>query len=287
MATLTLSMLDAATFGFLGLSIISLWLPRFWWLAPFALSVGFGYLSGTLYGPAIIWIVLLASLCLLFRNTQRWYRFMAAIGIAAISLALGLHVLPGFHNPQVAHAIRLSANAVPYDLYLNFDKATAGLCFLGIAYVGLIRTWRECREALARAAPIIGLNIAIIIVLSLALGYLRFDPKRTSFFWLWAYHNLFLTCLAEEAFFRGLIQGGLRTAFNDYRYGALLALIIGAALFGVAHFAGGWQYVLLATVAGLGYGWVFMRTGRIEMSILAHFLMNATHFLLFTYPRVA
>ena len=30
--------------------------------------------------------------------------------------------------------------------------------------------------------------------------------KWTSFFWLWAVTNLFFTCVAEEAFFRGFLQ---------------------------------------------------------------------------------
>jgi membrane protease YdiL (CAAX protease family) len=57
-------------------------------------------------------------------------------------------------------------------------------------------------------------------------------------------------------------------------------------LFGVAHFGGGWSYVALATAAGLGYGLIYHRTKSIEMAMLAHFGLNATHFLLFTYPRV-
>jgi membrane protease YdiL (CAAX protease family) len=38
--------------------------------------------------------------------------------------------------------------------------------------------------------------------------------------------------------------------------------------------------------AGLGYGWVFMRTQRIEAAMAVHFGVNAVHFLLFTYPRL-
>ena len=38
-------------------------------------------------------------------------------------------------------------------------------------------------------------------------------------------------------------------------------------------------------MAGLGYGWAFMRTQRIEAAMAVHFGVNAMHFLLFTYPR--
>jgi membrane protease YdiL (CAAX protease family) len=42
---------------------------------------------------------------------------------------------------------------------------------------------------------------------------------------------------------------------------------------------------MLATVAGFGYGIVYHRARSVEMSMLAHFALNATHFLLFTYPQ--
>jgi membrane protease YdiL (CAAX protease family) len=65
----------------------------------------------------------------------------------------------------------------------------------------------------------------------------------------------------------------------------VLAISAGAVLFGLAHFAGGATYVTLATAAGAGYGIVYHRTRSIEMSMLVHFGLNATHFLLFAYPR--
>ena len=65
--------------------------------------------------------------------------------------------------------------------------------------------------------------------------------------------------------------------------GTAIALSITAVLFGLAHLPGGIDYVMLATVAGIGYGWSYYRTGHIEAAILTHFTLNALHFLLFTY----
>jgi membrane protease YdiL (CAAX protease family) len=44
--------------------------------------------------------------------------------------------------------------------------------------------------------------------------------------------------------------------------------------------------VILSTIAGVGYGWVFGRTNRIEASILTHFLVNTAHIVGFTYPAL-
>jgi hypothetical protein len=43
----------------------------------------------------------------------------------------------------------------------------------------------------------------------------------------------------------------------------------------------------LQCIAGLGYRWAFLRTRRVEAAIAVHFGLNATHFLLFIYPRIA
>jgi membrane protease YdiL (CAAX protease family) len=64
----------------------------------------------------------------------------------------------------------------------------------------------------------------------------------------------------------------------------LAGLLTAGVLFGMAHYAGGVRAIVLATIAGIGYGWIYWRTNRIEASILAHFLLNTMHILLFTYP---
>ncbi len=98
----------------------------------------------------------------------------------------------------------------------------------------------------------------------------------------WA--NLFFTCIAEEALFRGFLQRQLAMSLAKFRFGTWIALAVVAVLFGIAHAGGGITYVLLATVAGLGYGWAYHRTQRIEASILLHFTLNSIHILLFRAP---
>jgi CAAX protease family protein len=105
-------------------------------------------------------------------------------------------------------------------------------------------------------------------------------------FYVWAWANLFFTCVAEEALFRGFLQRHFHGSLKGIRYGGILALVAASVLFGVAHYAGGVSYIVLATVAGLGYGWIYQRTNSIEASILTHFTLNAAHFVFFTYPAL-
>ena len=138
----------------------------------------------------------------------------------------------------------------------------------------------------ARAWPIAAGLIGLLLVLSFSSSYVRFAPKFPKESWLWISVNLCFTCVAEEALFRGFIQAQLQRLWQKVPRGEWLALAVAAVLFGLAHAGGGPVYVVLATVAGVGYGWAYLRTGRIEASILTHFALNATHFFFFTYPAL-
>ncbi len=105
---------------------------------------------------------------------------------------------------------------------------------------------------------------------------------------MWVPANLLVTCVAEETFFRGILQRHLAGALRGrIPYGALVALLVAAAAFGTAHIAGGSAYAMLATVAAAGYGAAYQITQLVEASILVHFTLNLVHLTLFTYPFVA
>ena len=52
------------------------------------------------------------------------------------------------------------------------------------------------------------------------------------------------------------------------------------------HFGAGWQWVTLASIAGVGYGLAY-RFGGLGAAIATHFGLNLLHFGLFTYPMLA
>ncbi len=294
------------TFGALSMAIVSLWHHRSsgMWILFAILALGFGYYYGYVRISAFIPIVFLILSCyvvekwpneehvsgrLTFANkfgARPLIQFVAALIIIVLSVLLATHSLPGFFNPPAIREIVLSEGAPPYSQNLNFDKALVGLLLLAF-FPNLIKTGRQWKTTLITIAPYAAFTIFIVAALSVASGYVRFDPKWTSIFYLWAFINLAFTCVAEEAFFRGFLQRHLANWLTPYRYGAYIACVVGAVCFGIAHFAGGIEYVILSTFAGFGYGWVFMKTNRVESAILTHFSLNATHFTLLTYPRLA
>lgn len=86
-----------------------------------------------------------------------------------------------------------------------------------------------------------------------------------------------ITAVPEEFLFRGVIQNLLTRL-----WGPRVGLGVSAVIFGLAHLPD-IRYALLATLAGLAYGWVYARTGRITASALTHTGVNWIWGLLLSY----
>ena len=276
-------------------AVIGLWVHRAFWIAALAAAVIAGIITGALHWLAAIWIALLAVLALLYVRVRddetlphkAIWQCVAGLVFAVYALALGLALLPGFHRVELVQPQVLSAGAAPYGISVGFPKVATGIIILGLINPLLVRSWRELGRVLARALPVLVVTLIVGMTVVLAMGYSSFAPKWTPLFLLFAPVNLFFTCLSEEAFFRGFIQHEISRVGSRRTLAAGVALSLAAILFGLAHFAGGWAYVVAAAVAGLGYGWAFMRDQRIEAAMAVHFGLNATHFLLFVYPALA
>jgi membrane protease YdiL (CAAX protease family) len=203
-----------------------------------------------------------------------------------LSLALALHLFPGFKNPLLVENARFSSNSAPFTQYANFDKASVGL-FLLLFFCPRVSSLQELGQVLRQAAPATLVTVVVVLALSLLAGLTQVDVKVPAFTAVFLATNLLFTCVAEEAFFRGIIQTKLSTAMSKSRYGESIAIGCSGVLFGLAHLAGGALYTVFATIAGIGYAYVYSKTKRIEAAIFAHFIVNALHFVLLTYPRVA
>lgn len=216
------------------------------------------------------------------RKILRGVCFLLALGSA---LAVSLMHLPGIHNWRVIEKLSLAQDTIPYTMYLNLDKSLIGLFFIWFSVFSLANGGRFL-PVMKKGLLVGGAAVLVLMPLSIFLGYVHYDLKIISFFFLWGFHNLFFTCFAEEALFRGMIQRFFQFRFQNIRYGKWLAILIAACLFGAAHYPGGLRYVLLASVAGVFYGYAFMKTEKIEASIAAHFLVNSIHFVFFSYPAL-
>jgi uncharacterized protein len=112
----------------------------------------------------------------------------------------------------------------------------------------------------------------IAVVLGLSLGFLHAHavwPSPLQFGGAFAF-TFFFIAVPEELFFRGWLQNLLERHMGRYP-----ALILSAMLFGLSHWnkrttTFNWQYVLLATLAGIFYGRAWRRDRRIGASAITH-----------------
>jgi membrane protease YdiL (CAAX protease family) len=112
----------------------------------------------------------------------------------------------------------------------------------------------------------------IAVVLGLSLGFLHAHavwPSPLQFGGAFAF-TFFFIAVPEELFFRGWLHNLLERHMGRYP-----ALILTAMLFGLSHWnkqttTFNWQYVLLATLAGIFYGRAWRRDRRIGASAITH-----------------
>ena len=272
-------------------AVIGLWVNRSLWIAALVLAIGSGYVTGALQLTALLWIAILVLLALAFRTMRELGssagQVITGVTFFFFSIACSMLLLPGFERTVLIPETVLTPGAAPFSLGVGFPKVVTGILILGLINEARVRGLAEAGGVARKTLPILGVTVLAVLAAVYATGYVRFDPKWTTLFFPWAIANLFFTCLAEEAGFRGFLQHELSRIGSNSRIAAAAALIFSAVLFGLAHLGGGWSYALAATVAGLGYGAAYLRTQRIEAAMAVHFSVNALHFLFFTYPRLA
>jgi membrane protease YdiL (CAAX protease family) len=116
----------------------------------------------------------------------------------------------------------------------------------------------------------------IAIPLGFALHFITWNSHwRGARAFAFDYLTIFLfIAMAEELFFRGLLQNLLEGSFRSRE----LAQACASLLFGLSHIrhapAPNWRYVILATVAGCFYGWAYRKHRSLMASATTHALVD-------------
>lgn len=231
------------------------------------------------------WLALTALLLFLAsRYLHNWKQAPAHIAFIACSVLLFMHLLPGFHNLRIFDKVRFTPNAAPFTMYLNLDKPFVGFLLFTFLNKDLYTPKPGARQLLKAIAIPLAAIVLVCLGLGLLLHFIAWEPKFPSGAWIWMLNNLLLVAVTEEALFRGYLQGYMgRKFFSKEKY--YVPMLLAALLFGMVHTTGGPALMLLAFIAGTGYGYAYHR-GGILASVLTHFGFNLLHFLLFTYPML-
>ena len=224
--------------------------------AALAYALATGLPIGPRTGPYTAYLFVPAVLLIPGRRSTRPSPLRVLATAMALWLPLEFHLLPSLPlpPPNGYDAIRLLGIVAAFYLFLvarpmgdigytflldRRDYLCAGLAFAGYALVavplGLVSRFLTWHPQLDAAS----------VLLTPAIIYL-------------------VTAVPEEFLFRGLIQN-LFARIVDPR----AALIAASVVFGLAHLPD-FRYVALATFAGIAYGWVYARTGKITASALTH-----------------
>ena len=281
------------TFILLCLTIGTIWLPDVplpggrrlpAWQPVFVAFLVSGLLHGELsWIAALALTITWAAAEVSQRTSAAQYASALTVAVWVMSLALAVHLIPGFNNPLVAAGLRLGAQSPPITQYASLDKGAAGLILIAF-YCQRVRAFSEWPSVACKGLAIGTATSIIVVGIVAAFGVIAPDLKLPRFALYWIPINLLLTCVAEEAFFRGILQERLMRWTEASGRLRWLPICIASVLFGLVHAGGGIALVVAAAIAGFGYGAAYAQSRRIESAVLAHFTLNAVHFFGFTYP---
>jgi len=209
------------------------------------------------------------------------FRSLARMGLAIAALWLPVEVglLHGPSLPAGAHGALNATPLVALDLGLLLFVVAAPVPGLGF-------TFAFDRRDLGSAAAALLLFAAVAIPLGFAIGFIHFHPRPFQLLsWLVrAITVYFLIAIPEELLFRGLIQNLLEKRWPGGGR-RLASLVVAAGVFGAAHLDNppipNVRYAVLATLAGLAYGWCWQRTRKVTASALTHGAVDVIWHLIF------
>ena len=206
-----------------------------------SIAIGYGaFLSAPV---AVLWIG---------RRASEPSLLHVAAAATALWLPIEFGLLPALPipAPQGFNAAELVAIVAGFYLFLIARPLK------GVGY-----TFRLDRGDFKRAGVALASYTVIAMPLGLATGFLTWSPRITTATLLARPLLIYLmTAVPEEFLFRGLIQNILQ-----HSIGRPSGLAVAAVIFGVAHLPDA-RCVVLATLAGFAYGWVYSRTGKITAS---------------------
>jgi membrane protease YdiL (CAAX protease family) len=197
-------------------------------------------------------------------------------------LAISMHAIPGFKSFSIPYQVQVNGHATSTTYNLNFDKIAVGLILFGL-FCFPARSREEWRTVARHYPLVLGVPL-IVLAVGLLTNYIVFDPKIIGYMPVLVVANLLFTCVPEEAFFRGFLQEKIMAGLQRRPYGAWIAMAVVPVLFGLVHANGGALFVVLAILAGVGYGYAYYKGKRIEVAILAHVLLNTLNVVAFSRP---
>ena len=199
--------------------------------------------------------------------------FMATLVVSAVLLIYGdMH---GCSRLQIYNQIDSSSIWISTLMYLSFlIIKNRSIRFDKFKYQYQSAGWPVWKCILACIAAIVWGELASYFIDLIQLGktFTGYEEASQSAFggqplWLLLAVVVVLGPIAEELLFRRMILGRIK-----YYFGSRWAIVISALLFGIYH--GNMVQFVYAGLLGLGFGYIYDKSGNIRISIVAHMCLN-------------
>ena len=141
-------------------------------------------------------------------------------------------------------------------------------------------TYRLSKSDFRAALTAIVATMAVMVPFGLLINFLELGVAPVDVFYVAGWPLIYLfTAIPEEMLFRGVMQQQMHGRFANKN----MALLLASFIFGLAHLnnstlnhdSPNWAYVIMATIAGLAYGWTYRKTGKISAAANAGARTNA------------
>lgn len=206
------------------------------------------------------------------KSAGTWEDYLAVLVLwLPVEFRLNYRLFP--YPPPMTHTLTillaLSTGVAAFVLLRRLDG------------VGYALDWR--RGYFSYFAILFVVFAVIAIPLGLKIGFIHWAPtlSRLRAAPLTIIGILFFTAWPEEFLFRGLLQNLLSKTLKS----PWLGLVAAAIIFGFSHILHApfpnWKYVGLACIAGLFYGFAWMRTRSLVPGVLIHALVDISWHILF------
>lgn len=243
-----------------------------------------GYISY----PSLLLIILFALASFFYVNSKNKYlKFLIFILISVFIFILMKNLIPDSKGISVFQGIKFSPISAPFSMKINIEKGVCGI-FLAAFIIKKRKSFSEWKKIIREIFIPLVVLVAVLMTPAILTNFVKFDYKIPDGLLLFILNNLLLTCVAEEVFFRGFLQKNLFDFFNNdlkmKKSATMFSILIASMAFGYFHLYSGFLMAIFAFIAGIGYGYAYQKSWKLESAILVHFGLNFIHFLFFTYP---
>lgn len=166
----------------------------------------------------------------------------------------------------------------PFSQLLGMNLAL--FCFMAVRRLeGIGFTFRLRRRDVVQALIAFAWFFPLALAFGTATGFVPFKPHLPdpAFILPVILGVTLMVALPEEVLFRGLTQNLLQRAAST-AWGRVVALLVASVVFGFSHLNNhptfDWRYVTIASVAGIAYGTVYNRTGKVTAAAITHALVD-------------